>query len=595
MCPPVGESQIYGPSLSPADVTKEQEYGVAYGWSTGVHEVATLFSLMQNPCQKWEDLGYGKAALLYQRTQHALKAARLLPAHRRLPHQAFLSGLWWKLLSLEPLRLIAYLPVLGCLRPAEQDDPTHFTVNGFSAGSYTGAVIALAIRCLWPASQITARLGAIAMPKSVLAALVATAEPDRRNYYLVHAAEDCLCDWKPAADELDMLQQSLHVTYVEDSARWMGKHKHCYWHWLQCQLPAGKVSLATLKLTHPAVVPRRDRIAAPMRLASWIRFETAMTSDDWAGAISLLVSNLHRPDKELLMLLQSCVAGQQIASMEAAQALLLKNFRVGKGNPSACAQWLTEMARDLLAPIPFREVFVILALFLPQLTFVEEATTRQVLWSSPTVRKFELFVDITPTATGLQGMHEYRINFPSWSQMAIFCPARFQSCDFDQLASSPSSTVHMGSQAGKAYRLVLQEHGTCYSVLALLLASRKRKGEESPSEKLRRLSSPRHWDVALVPFPEDFVPLPTPTETGLACPAPWAFPPSLCVLEPRANKFRVLAIAEAGDTVTADHLLQMASLAAEHKPTVLGIPGQVPISYQLECTVVLLQSLHALF
>ena len=135
----------------------------------------------------------------------------------------------------------------------------------------------------------------------------------------------------------------------------MGKHKHCYWHWLQCQLPAGKVSLATLKLTHPAVVPRRDRIAAPMRLASWIR------------------------DKELLMLLQSCVAGQQIASMEEAQALLLKNFRVGKGNPSACAQWLTEMARDLLAPIPFREVFVILALFLPQLTFVEEATTRQEL------------------------------------------------------------------------------------------------------------------------------------------------------------------------------------------------------------------------
>ena len=125
--------------------------------------------------------------------------------------------------------------------------------------------------------------------------------------------------------------------------------------------------------------------------------------------------------------------------------------------------------------------------------------------------------------------------------------------------------------------------------------SRKRKGDESSSEKLRRLSSPRHWDVALVPFPEDFVPLPTPTETGLACPAPWAFPPSLCALEPRATKFRVLAIAEAGDTVTADHLSQMASLAAEHKPTVLGIPGQVPIPYQLECTVVLLQSLHALF
>ena len=139
----------------------------------------------------------------------------------------------------------------------------------------------------------------------------------------------------------------------------MGKHKHCYWHWLQCQLPAGKVSLTTLKLTHPDVIPRRDRIAAPMRLASWIRFETAMMSEGWEGAISLLVSNLHCPDQELLVLLQSCVAGQPIASMEEAQALLLKNFRVGKGTQSACAQWLTEMARDLLAPIPFREVFVI--------------------------------------------------------------------------------------------------------------------------------------------------------------------------------------------------------------------------------------------
>ena len=119
-CPPVGESQVYGPSLSPADVLDDQEWGVAYGWSTGVHEVATLFALTQNPCQKWEALGYGKAALLYQRTQRVLQAARLLPAHRRLPHQAFLSGLWWKLLSLQPLRLLAYLPVLGCLRPTEQ-------------------------------------------------------------------------------------------------------------------------------------------------------------------------------------------------------------------------------------------------------------------------------------------------------------------------------------------------------------------------------------------------------------------------------------------------------------------------------------------
>ena len=418
------------------------------------------------------------------------------------------------------------------------------------------------------------------MPKGVLAALIATADLDKHHYYFVHAAEDCLCDWKPAATELDMLQQSLHITYVEDSARWMGSSKHNYWHWLHCQLPKGKVSLIDLKLTHPDIIPSRDRIAAPMRLAS------IMTSEDWEGAISLLVSNLHRSDKDLLQLLQKCVAGQQIASMEEAQAL-------------ACAPWLTEMARNLLAPIPFREVFVILALFLPQLTFLDGASTRQDLWSSPTVQKHGLHVDITPTAAGLQGMHEYRIAFPSGSQAAVFCPAHFQHLDFEHLADSSSNAVHMGCQVGKAYRLVLQESGSCFSVLAILLAfttpPRKKKGEESPSEKLRRMSSPRIWDVALVPFPEDFAPPPTPAETGLACPVSWAFPPSLYILESKPTKFRVLAIAEVGDTVTADHLLQMATLASEHKPTVLGIPGHVPIPYQLECAIVVLQSLHALF
>ena len=199
-----------------------------------------------------------------------------------------------------------------------------------------------------------------------------------------------------------------------------------------------------------------------MRLASWIRFETVMTSEDWEGAISLLVSNLHRPDKDLLHLLQKCVAGQQIASMEEAQALLLKNFRVGKDKPSACAQWLTEMARNLLAPIPFGEVFVILALFLPQLTFLDGASARQDLWSSPTVQKHGLHVDITPTAAGLQGMREYRIAFPSWSHAAVFCPAHFQHLDYEHLANSSSNAVHMGCQVGKAYRLVLQESDTCF-------------------------------------------------------------------------------------------------------------------------------------
>ena len=98
-----------------------------------------------------------------------------------------------------------------------------------------------------------------------------------------------------------------------------------------------------------------------------------MHQKDWLAAIELLVPKIHLPDAELLELLRSCVPEQGILSMEEAQALLLRNFWVGGSRPSACAQWLTEVTRALFAPIPFRAVFVILALFLPQLTFAEGA------------------------------------------------------------------------------------------------------------------------------------------------------------------------------------------------------------------------------
>ena len=91
-CPPVGDSQVYGPSLSPADVVQDQSFAVASGCSTGVREVATLFSLTQDPCQKWESLGLGKATQMYQRTQQVLEATLVaaaatscLPAYAQLP------------------------------------------------------------------------------------------------------------------------------------------------------------------------------------------------------------------------------------------------------------------------------------------------------------------------------------------------------------------------------------------------------------------------------------------------------------------------------------------------------------------------------
>ena len=57
----------------------------------------------------------------------------------------------------------------------------------------------------------------------------------------------------------------------------------------------------------------------------------------------------------------------------------------------------------------------------------------------------------------------------------------------------------------------------------------------------------------------------------------------------------LLSLAEVGTTVSADHLLQMATMLLEHKPTALGIPYPLPVSYQFEGAEELLRSLHTLF
>ena len=63
-CPPVGESQVYGPSLSPADVAHDEHVAVAAGCATGIHEVATLFSHTQDPCHRWEDNWFRKGCFV---------------------------------------------------------------------------------------------------------------------------------------------------------------------------------------------------------------------------------------------------------------------------------------------------------------------------------------------------------------------------------------------------------------------------------------------------------------------------------------------------------------------------------------------------
>ena len=73
-------------------------------------------------------------------------------------------------------------------------------------------------------------------------------------------------------------------------------------------------------------------------------------------------------------------------SIEEAQALLFRNFRVGGARQSDCADWLTAVTRDLLRPSPSVRFFVILALFLPQLLFGEGVRVDSQLWLSPVIQ-----------------------------------------------------------------------------------------------------------------------------------------------------------------------------------------------------------------
>ena len=125
-----------------------------------------------------------------------------------------------------------------------------------------------------------------------------------------------MCDWQPSQVERYVMSHRITYTLVAESEKWMGSSKHKYWHWLHCSLPAGRHNLTDLKLSHPDVIPIRDRMAAPLRVASWIRFETVMHQQDWIAAIEMLVPNIHLPDEALLRLLCKCVPDQGITSME---------------------------------------------------------------------------------------------------------------------------------------------------------------------------------------------------------------------------------------------------------------------------------------
>ena len=195
-----------------------------------------------------------------------------------------------------------------------------------------------------------------------------------------------------------------------------------------------------------------------------------------------------------------------------------------------------------------------------------------------------------------------KVAFATHSRAAAFVPPEQSAHSFESLATLPSEHIHIGSQVGRVYRLVLREDCKVYALLMVLLEyvtqpkKRSKQGSNESKEELAvRQSSPRSWTVAFIPTPETFAPLPTQSELGVNTQIQWELPPSLQRLETRTVGLPILSSAEVGTTVSADHLLQMATMPLEHKPTALGIPYPLQVSYLFDGAEELLHSLHALF
>ena len=173
---------------------------------------------------------------------------------------------------------------------------------------------------------------------------------------------------------------------------------------------------------------------------------------------------------------------------------------------------------------------------------------------------------------------------------------------YRQLYRLPVDKLHVGCEVGKVYRIVVKEDAEVFTLLGVLLeyaAQPKKKskqgGEETLEESTARHSSPKAWVIAVIPVPEAFAPLPTRTELGMNIGAKWGLPYCMRALIPRTTPLQLLNLAEVGNTASADHLLQMATMPLEHKTTALGIPYSCPVAYQFDGAEALQQSLFSLF
>ena len=269
-CLAVGNTQVYGPTLTPVDKVDPNGHIVSYGNTSGIHEMTVALLGIEQNAMRWEKLGLGTASDILHRTLLVLRHAQRLPAHRRPPHAIFLGACAIKLSLYHPCSQRHWLHLMhdAFVTPLTENRPIR--LRGFSAGSYTAATVALLLAHQITSWRIQLSLGAYAGPATILTALCAKAATSQVTTSIVHLQADQLCLWGATDISCFQILPRFRVCYLTGQPQWMHAPFHDYAHLLEVQLPSGVHEVTQLVLTIADLIPYKRRLGTPLRLITWM-------------------------------------------------------------------------------------------------------------------------------------------------------------------------------------------------------------------------------------------------------------------------------------------------------------------------------------
>eukprot|EP00435_Cladocopium_sp_Y103_P063384 s1396_g25.t1 len=195
------------------------------------------------------------------------------------------------------------------------------------------------------------------------------------------------------------------MAYIKGKPPWMKEPYHSYAYLLDVDISGGVREARELSLENELFRPLRVRMATPLRFTSWLRITNAID-------FTSLIQDLHEDDGALLKKARENLATSagDIETVEDLKLRVLQSFEIRLG-PNKSLDWLNDTARQLLAPLPLRELIVILHLLLPQVTRSdknnydsnrEDKTGKQII----AAELYQLEASLVPTAKGVHGMYE---------------------------------------------------------------------------------------------------------------------------------------------------------------------------------------------